>query len=256
MSELTSGRPKMISLSKYQSLLPSGTTASFVGSADYSWPGLRLSADALWVRRKAEFRYFPPIASGLVSEQHPGNPFDEPVVIDALLTGAPSMRQHVDSTLRRAVLSARGQLKRWSWDLSVLSSEETAQAWVDHELDPEGTAAALSASDESSALNVFAMRPGGPDAPAGIWAQPQLEKFSSSGEHVNTTVEGHLGLAHVRLGLERRAESMQFSSLVGSVARNVRGKNAHITLPHSPGSKRIRYARADSSCWGEARFLQ
>lgn len=229
-SELIPGQPQMISLSSYHSLVPAGTRASFVGSADYTGR-IQLSADVLWVKRGAEYRYFPAIAAGLVSKDHPGNPFDEEVLISALLTGAPSMRQHVDSELRRGVLSMQGRLSTWRWDLSVIGSDETAEAWVDHTLDPAGTAEALSASTDGSALNVFAIRPGAEGAPATIWATPHVDRFSSSGAHLLGGFDGPIGPAHLRLGLEQRREAMRFSSSVGRVERDVRGGFAHLALP-------------------------
>lgn len=231
VSELTPGEPQMLSLSNYYSLVPAGKRLSFVGSGDYAWRAVRLSGDVLWVRRDAGYQYHPAIASGVVGADHPGNPFDEPVRIDALLSGAPSMQQHVQSQLRRAVASAQGDIRKWSWELSVIASDETAEAWVDHTLDPAAMSAALLASDESSALDVFAMQPGGPGMRADVWAQPRTERFSSSGAHVVGSMEGPVGPARLRLGLEQREEAMQFSSAVGRVERDVRGEFAHVAWP-------------------------
>jgi iron complex outermembrane receptor protein len=98
-------------------------------------------------------------------------------------------------------------------------------------LDPGSTLAALLPSDESPVLDIFAMSPGGSDAPANIWAQPRFEQFSSSGEHVLGSADGAVGPLRLQFGLEQRAEAMQFSSSVGRVGRDVFGRFAHIELP-------------------------
>jgi outer membrane receptor protein involved in Fe transport len=238
IDELMPGEPQRVSLSRYRSLVPASKRASFVGSADYAWRGVKFAADLLWVKRDTAYDYFPAIAAGLVSKDLPGNPFDAPVQIEALLTGAPSMQQHVDSELRRAGLSARGRRGAWQWDLAVIDSDEKASAWVDHMLDPVHTAQALMATDADSALDVFAMQPGGNDTPAAIWADVRKQRFSSSGVNLFGGAEGPIGLARVQLGVERRNELMQFNAAVGRVERDVTGGFAYLTLPLvEPGRK-------------------
>ncbi|HEU5209075.1 MAG TPA: TonB-dependent receptor plug domain-containing protein, partial [Longimicrobiales bacterium] len=97
ISDLVPGEPQRISLSKYQSLVPAGRRTSFVGAADFQWRDIEVSADALLVSRDSQYDYHPAIASGIVGAEHPGSPFDEEVWTDAVMTGAPSMQQHVDS---------------------------------------------------------------------------------------------------------------------------------------------------------------
>jgi iron complex outermembrane receptor protein len=231
IDELMPGKPQRVSLSRYQSVVPAGTRASFVGAADYAWPHVKLAADVLWAKRDTEFQYYPAIASGIASAGLPGNPFDAPVRIDALLTGAPSMEQHVDSELRRAVLSAQGSIGPWAWDLAAIGSEEIAEAWVEHMLEPAGMVAALQASEQARALDVFARRPGGADAPASLWAEPIRQRFCSAGTHFFGSLERSIGPAHLQLGLEQRTESMEFSDSVGRVERDVQGRFVHLTLP-------------------------
>ena len=72
------------------------------------------------MKRDAVYRHYPAIAAGLVSANHPDNPFDAPVWIDSLMTGAPSMEQHVESELHRGVFSLRGPLGGWQWELTLL----------------------------------------------------------------------------------------------------------------------------------------
>jgi outer membrane receptor protein involved in Fe transport len=230
ISELPPGEPQRVSLSSYQSLAPSGTRASAVGAADYEWRGLEFAADLLSTQRKTAYQYFPAIVSGEVSKDLPGNPFDARVWIDAPLTGAPSMAQHIDSELGRGVFSVRGPVGPWEIDLAAIRSRETAEAWVDHTLDPIGTQAALEASDADLALDVFARRPGA-DAPATIWADPIKQRFSSSGTHLVGSLAGPIFRAHLQLGLEARREAMQFDALVGRVERDVHGRFAHLTVP-------------------------
>lgn len=244
VSELTPGVPQKVSLSKYQSLVPASDRLSVLSAADYTFGGLKLSADVLWVKRHARYQYFPAMASGIVSAKsstNPFNPFDEPVWVDALLTGAPSMQQHVTSELRRGVVSAQREMSPWRWDLAVIASQETALAWVDHMLDPQGLAAALSPPpqmssmstvDEASApLNVFAMHPGGLDAPERIWARAHRDRFASAGWHVLGSVGRRLAHARLQIGVEKRAEAMRFSADVGRVERDVLGAFTHLELP-------------------------
>jgi iron complex outermembrane receptor protein len=231
LAELMPGEPQRVSLSRYQSVVPEGTRASFVGAADYTWRGVKLAADLLWTKRDTKYEYFPAIAAGIVSEEHPGNPFDAPVRIVALLTGAPSMEQHVDSQLHRGVFSAHGRRGTWAWDLAAIGSKEIAEAWVEHMLEPAGTAAALEANEEALALDVFGRRPGGAGAPASVWADPMRQRFSSAGGIFLGNLEGPIGPARLQLGLEQRTEAMEFSAAVGRVERDVHGGFAHLTVP-------------------------
>jgi iron complex outermembrane recepter protein len=230
IAELMPGEAQRVSLSRYQSLVPAGTRASVVGAADYFFRGVSFAADLLWVKRDTAYDYYPAIASGLANEALPGNPFHAPVAIDALLTGAPSMQQHVDSELRRGVLSAKGPIGPWQGEVAAILSKETAEAWVDQVLDAAGTSAAFSAREESLALDVFAMRPGA-EAPASIWAAPLVQRFTSSGTHMLGSLNGPIGPAHLQVGLEQRTEAMQFSAVLGRVERDVQGMFAHLKLP-------------------------
>jgi len=239
IAELMPGEPQRVSLARYQSVVPATTRASVVGSADYVWRGLDLAADLLWVKRDAVYRHFPAIAAGLVSADHPDNPFDAPVRIASLMTGAPSMEQHVESELRRGVFSVRGPLGGWLWELTLLNSDERAEAWLDHTLDPQATARALLPEDENSALDVFAMRPSGIDAPREIWAQPFVQRFSSAGSHLLSGLQGPIGKAYLQLGMERRAEQMDFNAAVGRVEREVHGGFGLLTLPFVTSQMRV-----------------
>ncbi|GFE83689.1 hypothetical protein GCM10011487_56890 [Steroidobacter agaridevorans] len=239
IAELMPGEPQRVSLSSYQSLVPNGTRASFVGSADYAWRGVVLAADLLWAKRDTTYDYYPAIASGIVSETLPGNPLGARVWIDVPLTGASSMQQHVDSELRRGVLSAKAPVGLWEGELAVIVSKETAEAWVGHTLDAAGIAAALSASAEDLALDVFARQPGGAEAPVSIWAQPIKQRFTSSGSHVLGSLAGTIGPAHLQFGIEQRTEAMQFSAAVGRIERDVHGRFAHLAVPLIEPESRI-----------------
>lgn len=231
IAELTPNEPQRVSLSRYQSLVPAGTRTSAVGALDYTWRGVQFAGDLLWVKRDNAFQYYPAIASGTANALLPGSPFHAPVRVDVLLTGAPSMEQHVDSDLLRVVGSAGGEMGVWNWDLAMVNSSETATAWVDHMLDAAGTQAALDATQEDLALDVFAMRPGGVGAPGTIWAMPIKQRFSSSGRHVLGSLAGPVGAMRMQLGVENRHEAMQFNAALGRVERDVQGQFLHLTLP-------------------------
>lgn len=258
VSELLPGERTYTSLSSYQSLVPEGNRLSFAGTGELQLGDVRASLQLIGARRRSVFDLFPPtIAGGLVGAAHPGNPFPKPVVVDVLLTGMGVQQQIVESSLVRGVAELGGPLLRWTWGLSVLASDERATAWIANAVDQTGVMQSLIADDAAAALDVFAAIPGS-RLPAGVLAPRRTDRFSSAGTQVAALLQGPVaslttGEITVQLGGESRRESMEFSSAVGAVHRDVTASFAQVKIPLVDADRKLTGAKELSAVLGVRR---
>jgi iron complex outermembrane receptor protein len=240
--------PEPISLFKYRSLVPESERSSFLGTAEYAGARATATAELLWLRKRNSFAYFPPMISGVVPAENPSNPYHVPVIVNALLTGRPSLEQNVDSELRRAVLGIRGRAGDWVFEASGMTSREDAEAHLEGALNPGAVANALAASDPSLLLDVFSTEPGA-NLPAEAIAERRLDRFASDGDQLLVKAEGAPfrwapGAVRLNVGLEFRREAVDLEGDDAKAERHVQSSYAETIIPLVAPSMSVRRVRA------------
>lgn len=196
---------------------------------------------------------YPELVGALVSPAQAHNPFDSPVIVDALLTALPPLSITSDSKLQRAVAGLRGRFDRWTWDVSLVNSDDESIRTAHNELDQARVAAALASPDPSQALNVFEDGPGGsPEFLASLLAEPQPSRLVSRAKQVLGYLRGPLFSigahpADAVLGAEWREERVFYDvkgpfnsfSALASHERTISAAFAELRLPFVSPSMRM-----------------
>jgi iron complex outermembrane receptor protein len=242
----TAGQTNFSSLLRSWSIIPRTERRGVVSEGEITF-GHNLAAfvELLYSQNStANQDDYPTLTGALVSPEQAHNPFDSPVIVDALLAALPATSTTYDTKVRRAVAGLRGEFARWTWDTSVVNSDD-AVSMIHNLLDQERVAAALTSSDPARALNVFENGPGGnPQLLASLLATPQSSRLSSRATQALGYLRGPLftvGSEPVRaaFGAEWREEEVAYDlaavrgtpALFGSHQRTVSAAFAEVSLP-------------------------
>jgi iron complex outermembrane receptor protein len=233
------------SLLQYSPIVPEDERASAVASLQVDLtPTVTAATDLMIVDRKVVFTAVPAVVAGVVVPQtNPYNTLNQPVVVTGLLNGADPLTVTLDAQLIRGSGSLRGKLMDWDWELSLLRSEEDAQATIENGFDPVDPAdqlrlmMAVNDPDPDRALNLLTP---GPAASREVLAQvlrpPEIQDFSTDATQLMGAMTGKpfalpAGDAKMIVGTEWRREEVEFDLTVGATAREVAGGFAELQLP-------------------------
>jgi iron complex outermembrane receptor protein len=226
------------SLLQYFPIVTEDRRASGVASAQANLtPDLIAAADLMVVDRRIVFASVPPLLSAVVPQTNPYNSFGVPVVVTALLDGVDRTQASVDSLLIRGAGSLRGTVKSWDWELSLLRSEEDAEARLDNVIDPTRLALVLADPDPKRTLDLLDADPAAsPEVLASVLAPPDIDTLATDATQLTGVVSGKLfalpaGDVATVLGTEWRKEVVKFDSLLGSFGREVAGGFAELHVP-------------------------
>jgi iron complex outermembrane receptor protein len=228
----TAGQYTLDSLRRFSSIVPATRRLSVAAYAERSF-GEHSTAfvELLGARRLTDYQFRPPTLAGeLVPASNAFNPFNEPVYVSRLLREIDSRQIVTKSELLRVVGGLSGQLDSWAWEVTALSSQESASRWANNALDSEQLANALASSDPRHAINVFQDGAiGSPELIASLVAPPSVARFVSRGSELAATVHGPLlqlpaGSAVAVLGAQWRRETT-------SSTRTVAIWHAELRLP-------------------------
>lgn len=226
------------SLLRYFPIVTQDRRASAVASAQANLtPDVIAAADLMVVDRSIVFASVPPLAAAVVPPTNPYNSFGVPVLVTELLDGVDRTQASVDSLLIRGAASLRGKVKSWDWELSLLRSEEDAQARLDNVIDPTRLALALANPDPQQTLNLLAPGPAAsPEVLATVFAPPDIDNLTTDATQLMGVLSGNLfavpaGDVSTVLGTEWRKEALRFDSVLGSLDREVAGGFAELHLP-------------------------
>jgi iron complex outermembrane recepter protein len=233
------------SLLQYSPIVAEDQRASAVASVQGNvTPTMVAGADLMVVDRQVVFTAVPPVVTGvLVPQTNPYNALQQPVMVIGLLNGADPLRVTLDAQLVRGSGSLRGKLRDWDWDLSLLRSEEDAQARIENVLDPFDPLQqmrliqAVNDPDPSRTLNLLGPGPAAsPEVLARVLGPPQIEDFATDATQLMGAMSGGLftsaaGEVRMVAGAEWRKEAVQFDSALGATQREVAGGFAELQLP-------------------------
>jgi iron complex outermembrane recepter protein len=241
----TAGQQNLESLYKYRSVAYARARKGLVAQGEYAIaPRTTLFGEFLYVDRDSEVDSEPSVlASALVPRTNPHNPFGEDVLVDVLLKDLGPRTQTHSSQMARVVGGVRGQIHNWDWETAVHRSRDQDLAVRTGELDPMRVAAALSATDADSALNVF----GGRDANnaellESLLAEPARTRSATEATQATAYLRGPLasspaGRIDLVVGGEWREEQAQYvvsptlQGVPSSPQRSVSAAFAELRLP-------------------------
>jgi iron complex outermembrane recepter protein len=237
--EFRSGDFNYESLFQYIPIVVDDNRASAVANVQASVaPDLVASADLMAVDRRVVFQTTPPLVAGaIVPATNPYNAFQQPVIVTALLDGIDPTQASVDSLLIRGAASLRGKAKTWSWELSLLRSEEDAESRFDNVLDSARLAQVLADPDPARTVNLLAPGPAAsPELLATLLGPTDIDTFATDATQLSGWVSGRLfglpgGDVSAVLGTEWRKESVQFDAVLGSFQREVGAAFTELHLP-------------------------
>lgn len=153
----TAGLQNLDSLYKYQSVLYTRKRKGVTAHGEYALtPTASIYGELLYVDRDSSTQSSPPqLVGALVPGDNPHNPFGTDVRVDVLLGDlGPGMSTH-SSQMSRFAGGARGRIQDWSWEVALQDSRDRDVSVRTGDLDPLRVAAALSATEDDEALNVF-----------------------------------------------------------------------------------------------------
>lgn len=251
----TAGQKNLASLLRALSIVPETERRGVVGQGEIDLsPNVTAFADLLVAEDLTTSQSdYPELSGALVSPAQAHNPFDSPVIVDALLTALPPMSIGYNSKLQRAVAGLRGHFDRWTWDVSLVNSDDESIRTAYNELNQARVAAALASPGPAQALNVFEDGPGGsPEFLASLLAQPQSSRLVSRAKQAVGYIRGPLFRigeqpANAVLGAEWREENVFYDfkgpfdsfAVLASHERTITAAFAELRLPFVSPSMRM-----------------
>jgi iron complex outermembrane receptor protein len=189
------------------------------------------------------------VQGALVPATNPFNPFQQPVLVDFLLTGIESRRFVHDLEMARGVAGLRGLLGSWQWEVSATASTETDDAFGENQVSLARVNAALAATDAARALNPFADGPAGSPELLSSLVEPNQHHHFSRGRQLSAFMRGSLfelpaGSVDAVVGGEWRDEAIIYDDLTQAV-RDRRDASAAFTELSVPLISRTPYSRGD-----------
>lgn len=190
----TAGQQNKDSLRRYESIVPGRQQLGVTAFADFDWTEkINLFASALYVENEAFYQSAPATGSLIVPAHNPWNPFGVAVKVDYLFDALGPIRSITESDLARVLLGVRGRRGTWEWELSGLKIESHALSWTENDVDDNKVSAALSATDPSHALNLFADGAAGSrELLTSLLAEPVRSPSSSGGTQGAAVLRGPL----------------------------------------------------------------
>lgn len=180
----------------------------------------------------------PFVTQQVVPAENPHNPFGQPVAVDYRFVGMEPTLYETDSNFERFVLGARGDLRRWDWEMMLTSSEERVELAKTNDVDITRVQAALASIDPQTALNLFTDGAAGTrDLLSSLVADPQSSDFSSSGLQFSGFLRGPLfqapgGMSEVVVGGEWRREQLSsVDTIVMELERDIASGFAEVKVP-------------------------
>jgi iron complex outermembrane recepter protein len=207
----------------YAAIVPEQDRSSLYGFANTDLGSAELNVAVLLGRQTASLQVYPFSVPGLVwGGEHPQNPFDVDVIIDALFTGLPPQKQEAESTLLRWSADLRRSFGDWGYSAFLVSQEDQSQAWFANEIDYSVLTDSLTTDDPAAALNILSDRPGEGPVPAGLIAPRQKNSYVMSTVQAGFNLSGRLaswtgGDITAEVGIAHRRESVRFDDGMGRV---------------------------------------
>ncbi|MGN7726485.1 TonB-dependent receptor domain-containing protein [Luteimonas sp. 22616] len=176
--------------------------------------------------------------SGVVGADNPFNPFGVPVAVDYWYRDTGVYRDY-SQTFWRAMVGARGKLKRWEWEATSWRSRDTSDTGNVYAFVSNRFASVLNASDPARALNPFSgdgTAPGSRDLLMSLVSRTKTQ-FGAAVTGVNAYAQGPLfklpaGQVEALLGVEYQKQQLiskmgiyDESALDYSPVENVSGPN-------------------------------
>ena len=240
----SAGQRNLASIYRYRGVGFAGTRKGVSAHGEYSLaPQIDVYGELLYVDRENVAQFEPPaLTNALVGAANPYNPFGVDVVVDALLTdlGPRSLTRRAD--LFRAAGGARGRISAWSWEASLLRTQDDAATVQSGNLNQVSVAAALMSTNPRDALNVFGGRGANDRALlASLLAEPSQNHFRTEGIQSVASARGPLtslpaGSLDLTFGGEWREERAKYEiglpvALAGSHQRSVGAAFAELRVP-------------------------
>lgn len=240
----TAGQRNLESLFRYYAVDYSGTRRGATAHGELRLtPRVLAFGEIMYVDREISTQFEPPaLSNALVSAENPYNPFDEDVLVDALLTDLGPRTFTRATRLVRAAVGMRGRIREWDWEASLQSSQDDAITRRGGEVDPGRVAAALVASNSRDALNVFGSDAAdNPQLLGSLLAQPARSRFSTEGRQSVVSARGPLavlpaGILKLTVGGEWRDERLRYDiasplNLAGSHQRSIAAAFGELRIP-------------------------
>ncbi len=236
----TAGLVNRYSVEQTRSILPELERLSGFGSVEVSLDqDSSIFAEMLMTRSDVVYDgALPSLMRQIVPAENPYNPFGQAVAVDTSLVGMEPISVVTESEFARFVLGARGQLRRWDWEVVATSSDERSVSTRGNDLNPLRVQAALGSTDPQTALNPFADGPAGSDALlSSLVADPQVFRYSSGGWQLSGFLRSELfampgGRSEFVLGGEWRQEVFEVvDTTVMERERDIASAFAEIRLP-------------------------
>ncbi|MEP7247968.1 MAG: TonB-dependent receptor, partial [Gammaproteobacteria bacterium] len=207
----------------YWSLVPSGRRASGYASGEFAFTNEVTGFGELMYMDRVDTRMdtIPSLYAATVPASNPYNPFGIPVSVNYRMDAdAYGNRDEPSNTEAwRAVTGVTGTYEKWSWEVSALYANESADNTTHNALDTGKALASLAQTDPALALNLFSDGPAGSAALLdSIKAPGQLDTFKSQMLQLSQFVRRSLlsmpaGELKAVLGAEERREKLAFNSI-------------------------------------------
>lgn len=231
MFDFAAGQQNSTSLRQFQAIVPEGSRAAMSANGSFNVGASVASLELLALSRENELQLMPSFIPGYTwGANHPENPFDVPIRVDAALAGLPAQRQHFKTNSLRGVAAIDGPLGDWEYSAFVVRSDERTKAHMLNVVDPVALARALQAADENEALSLYSTVRRVP-IPAGIFVKTPMERYHASTTHLQASTQGSLLGLTANLGVERRHESLTFDTRIDGASRDITSTFAHVRVP-------------------------
>lgn len=244
-SELSTSS-NLTSLLQYQSIAPARSRKSLVGTATMPLGIFQISGDAIYTQQETQYTLMPPTIQGLpIAPDHPQNPLHIPLRYYGLLTGIPSQRYETSSELYRGAATIGVHLLGWDWNLSLVGTRESFDAWTANEANPLKVADALfpSPPDPDSPhsneppvplLDILAPSPG--DGRTDLLAPRTIQRSLARASQAHFLGERDLpflaaGNARMRVGAEWHQEDIDFDEVDGAAKRTTTASFLNLQIP-------------------------
>ncbi|MBM0106452.1 TonB-dependent receptor [Steroidobacter sp. S1-65] len=224
------------SLRAFQSIVPEGYRATLWANGSLNLGRAVAKLELLASERENELQLKPATSPGYIwGPNHPENPFDVPVRVEASFSGLPASRQQYTTNSVRAVGEIAGPLGDWDYTAFVVYSNEEAEARMRNVPDEVALADGLMGDDPSEALSLYStirLTTFPPD----LFVNPPAARYDTSATHFQGSLRGSLlelpaGQLIAHLGAEYRDERMNFDTSIRGAQRDVRSAFAHVSLP-------------------------
>ncbi|HEY0682065.1 MAG TPA: TonB-dependent receptor [Steroidobacter sp.] len=230
------GEENRTSLRAFQAIVPEGYRATLWANGSLRIGRSVATLEFLASKRDNELQLVPAIAPGYIwGANHPENPFDVPVRVEASFAGLPARRQQYTTDSMRAVGEVAGPLGDWDYSVFVVHSDEAAEARMRNAPNDAALASGLLGDDPNGVLSLYStVRPTA--IPAALFVNAPAARYRTSATHLQGSLQGSLlhlsaGRLVTHLGVEYRHERMNFDTSIRGAQREIASGFAHVSLP-------------------------